>query len=375
MKRIVYFGLLLLGCVDPYTPPEIENAEPVLVVDGFINVEETSTIKLSLSQNLESSGDPVPVSNAAVWLEDELGNRVDLFESFPGNYLFFPQPLSASRYRLRIETSVAKSYASSFETIEASPEIDSVTWDLTEDFGVQIQVNTHDDTKSPGYYRWSFDETWLYTSKYESVYIYNYATRQAELRTDDIFHCYRSDNSKDIHVESTVRLDKNVVDHFPLHYISQNSERLRLKYSILVKQYAITANAFNYWQQVKKTTEDLGTLFGPLPTQVTGNIKSTTNANDLVVGYFSMGTTTTQRIFIGSLELVPPKIYDTPYSNCEPPQELTNENVSNFTGPYLLIGGIPNPFGPGIIGYYYSNIFCVDCRASGGVNQKPDFWE
>lgn len=374
MKRIIYSLVLLFGCIDPYTPPDIEQAQAVLVVDGFINVQGTSTIKLTHSQNLLSQGLPALESGATVWIEDEGGAKIFLTESFPGEYTVGTQAYPSSKYRLMIQTTNASQYASSFEPVKLSPEIDSVSWSITDDLGVQLFVSTHDTNNPEGYYRWSFEETWLYTAAFQAVYKFNFQTRSVQLQDEDNFHCYRRDKSSDILVESTIRLSQNAVRSFPIKYINQNSERLRMKYSILVKQYAITNQAFNYWQQVKKTTEDLGTLFGPLPSQVTSNVKSVTNPTEPVVGYFGIGTVTTKRIFVTSQQVPPPRSYDLPYANCEE-RELFFSDVSNFAGPYLLTGGIPNPNGPGIIGYYYSITRCVDCRETGGVTTKPDFWE
>jgi hypothetical protein len=112
-----------------------------------------------------------------------------------------------------------------------------------------------------------------------------------------------------------------------------------------------------------------------MPSQVTGNYTCTTNSEEVVLGYFSIGAISEKRIFINSLQVPRPDTYnDSEYADCTS-FELFNENVSTFfSSAYLLAGGIPNPNGPGIIGYYYSETRCVDCRAAGGKNVKPDFW-
>nr|MCU0368247.1 hypothetical protein [Cyclobacteriaceae bacterium] len=91
-------------------------------------------------------------------------------------------------------------------------------------------------------------------------------------------------------------------------------------------------------------------------------------------GYFSIGATSEKRIFINSLQVPRPNEYEIPYFNGCEQYELMNENVSAFSGPFLLTGGIPNPNGPGIIGYYYSVTKCADCREAGGTTVKPDYW-
>jgi len=374
MKKILFLGILLVGCIDPYSPPEIEQAQAALVIDGFINVLGKSTIKLSRTQNLADTNEPIQEVGATIWVEDDQGIKFFLSEEGAGVYSLPAQSFVDRTYRLHIVTSNSKEYVSAFERAMLSPAIDSISWSLTDDLGVQLYVSTHDTETTQGFYRWIFDETWLYTSAAQSTYVYNAQTRSAEVRTDDIYNCWRTDNSSDVLIESTTRLSENRVSEYPLTYIKQNDERLRYKYSILVKQYSITQNAFNYWQQIKKTTEDLGTLFGPLPSQVTGNFRSVSNPSEPVIGYFAIGSFASSRIFIPWQELKTPPSYDTPYQGCEF-YELLNENVPSFSGPYLLTYGIPNLTGPGILGYYYGSAYCVDCRLSGGVNVQPDFWE
>lgn len=365
--------ILLTGCIDPYTPPVVEQGASVLVIDGFININGESTILLSRSQNISDTETPLPESGAIVSLEDVAGAKVLLMEAEAGRYVLPQQVLSTNRYRLNIQTQSLKEYQSDFEAVLVSPPIDSLTWNLTDDLGVQVNVSTHEFEKPTGFYRWTFDETWLYTSAYESSFIYNNNSRTVELRSDNIYQCYRSARSTDILIESTVRLKTNTISNFPITYIPNNFERLRYQYSILTTQHSISEEAFSYWQQLKKTTEDLGTLFGPLPYQITGNFQCLSNPDDIVVGYFAIGRTTTKRIFISANQLSGSPRYITPYENCES-FELLNANISNFSGPYLLAGGIPNPNGPGILGYYYSTPRCVDCRLSGGTNVKPAFW-
>ncbi|MEY4930578.1 MAG: hypothetical protein RI909_1302 [Bacteroidota bacterium] len=373
MKRVAWLLIVLAGCIDPYTPPEIKSSSAILVIDGHIDINSQSVIKLTRSQNLYEDLEPEKVYGAQVILENENGVTYPLTAAGDGSYSLAPQSFAAVKHRLLVRTADAKEYSSEFVEIKNSPPIDSVSWDINSDLGVNIYANTHSTESGTGYYRWKFEETWQYTSAYQSIYVYNYSTRQAELRQDDIFNCWQSNTSTDILVGSTSRLNENIISEFPITKVAQRDERLRFTYSILLKQYAISEAAYSYWQQLKKTTEDLGTIFSPLPSQVTGNYRSITNPEEPVLGYFSMGVIAEKRIFINSLQLPRPNTYNTPYDGCNA-YELFNADVSQFTGPYLLTGGIPNPNGPGIIGYYYSIVRCADCRSAGGVNAKPNFW-
>jgi hypothetical protein len=375
VKRIAIIFIFLISCIDPYNPPIIEQDSSALVIDGFINVTGESTIRLTRSQNISENTTPLVESGATLWIEDESGVKIYMSETEPGKYMLPQQILQASKYRLTIKTQNSKEYQSDFEPVKVGPPIDSVTWSITDDLGVQVSVNTHDYGTEEGFYRWTYEETNAYVSAFNSAFIFNKNTHKVEPRRDDnIYSCWRTTNSTDILLESTKRFSKNIIDHFPLRYINQKSELTRFKYSILVTQYSITEKAYNYWKQLRKNSYDLGTLFGPTPTQLTGNFRSLTNPSEIVVGYFYISSVSTNRIFISSKNLPVPSFYETPYSGCET-SVLELADVPNFSGPFLLISEVFDGFGPNILGYYYSNTTCVDCRLTGGTLTKPDFWE
>ncbi|HRG10996.1 MAG TPA: DUF4249 family protein, partial [Cyclobacteriaceae bacterium] len=79
--------------------------------------------------------------------------------------------------------------------------------------------------------------------------------------------------------------DENKVSEFVIDRFKLNSERFYSKYSALVKQQSLTEGAYSYWKQVKKTNQDLGTIFGPLPSEVIGNIQSLSDPKERVIGY------------------------------------------------------------------------------------------
>jgi len=375
MKKVAGLLVLMVGCIEPYMPSEIKPAGAILVIDGHIDTNRKSIIKLSRSQNLFESAASEKVTGALVWLENENGVKYALTEEGNGNYSLAPQSFASVKYSLNVRTKDAKEYVSDFVEIKNSPAIDSVSWEVTADLGINIYVTTHSAEANKGYYRWKFEETWRYTSAYTSTYIYDFTTKRIELRQDDIYTCWDSNSSADILISTSSRLSENVISKFPITYVEQRDERLRYTYSILVKQYSITEDAYSYWKQLKKTTEDLGTIFSPMPSQVTGNYHSLSNSEEPVLGYFSMGASVEKRIFINSLELPRPNTYKTGDEDCEQYQ-LLNADIANFNfrGPFLLTSGIPNPNGPGIIGYYYAITRCADCTTTGGTNVKPDFW-
>ncbi|MBX2901073.1 MAG: DUF4249 domain-containing protein [Cyclobacteriaceae bacterium] len=377
MKRGLFLlAISILGCVDPYNPKEITESESILVVDGFVNTSGPSKITLSRSQNLNNSSQTIYEIGAEVYIEDQLGNKISFLGDNFGNYTLASQPFTSSAYRLKIRLSNQKEYVSDFVPKLVSPQIAEITWGLTETSDVELKVSTGGgQANEPGFYRWTFDETWEYLTPYYSSLIFNPDTRSPEIRTNNITNCWRKAASTGVAIESTTRFSQNQVSDFVIATFKLNSERFKVKYSVLVKQQSLTNEAFNYWKQVKRSNEDLGTIFGPLPSEIISNIKSVSNGSEPVVGFFSISSITTKRIFIANRELPAAALYETPYQNCQL-LEIPVQDISNFNSePYLLVGPVYLGGGPIVIAYSYSSKFCVDCRLSGGTDVKPDYWE
>ena len=143
-------------------------------------------------------------------------------------------------------------------------------------------------------------------------------------------------------------------------------------YSILVRQYAITEDAYNYWLQIQKTTDNPGTLFDVQPVQLVGNIRCITNPTEPVIGYLSASTVQQQRLLIWESSMTNWK-HNSPAYSCDTVSVPYNPNdfpVYNY----------PNE--PGYGPYYFNGftilvlapLFCLDCTKFGGTTIKPPFW-
>ncbi|WP_460634352.1 DUF4249 domain-containing protein [Larkinella harenae] len=376
-----YLSILLLwligSCVDPYRPPVIEADNTYLVVDGFLNGAGTSTVRLSRTQNLTDGKKPPVEVRAAIRVEAERGGTQNFEDKGDGSYTLVDGKLQfGQKYRIHIRTADGRQYESDYVTIKQTPKIDSVTWQ-PQDLGVQFYVTTHDPTNNTKYYRWEYEETWEYYSAFFSRV--QYVNKAFEYRQEDVNHCWRGDKSTGIFVGSSNQLTQDVINKYPLIFVSNSSSnRLKVRYSLLVKQYALTQEAHEYWQNLKKNTESLGSLFDPQPFQVIGNIRSVTDRNEPVVGYLSGYSVEEKRIFVSSSQLPPWRI-PTMYEACLEdtlPLMPTREKPSAYE--VAEAGGVPidevlSTFTGRVIGYRMSSAFCVDCRVS-GTNVKPSFW-
>lgn len=379
MKGLNYFIVLLasmfgMSCLDPYAPPENRDMKSYLVVDAFLNASENSC-QVTLSRTVPLDGSEIEYeTDAEVILESSDGSFVELADNGSGNYSIHGLTLDPGKtYKIKITTDQGDEYESAYTPIHQTPAIDSVSWS-ERTAGMGLFVSTHDPNNATHYYRWKFTETWMYNSAFESIYMEGNDTVIDRTAADRVYHCWRTVQSNTILVSSSTQLSQDIISMFQVHNIPWTSPRLSMRYSILVEQRAIGAEAFDYWLQLKKNTEDLGTIFDPMPSELYGNIRSTTDPNEIVLGFFSASTVEKSRIFFARNEISFPSgnQIETGYEGCRLSVVLFGERLNGYI-PVILATESAGPFSVPI-GYQVSSLDCVDCRRKGGTNVKPDFW-
>jgi hypothetical protein len=380
--------LLLLsasGCRKPYNPPAIASPNSYLVVEGVIvNGSGPTTIKLSRTVNLSAINVNNPVSGAAVTVQGSQNVSYPLKETTPGTYVSALLNLDNTQsYRLSINTG-SEQYVSAYVPVLNSPTIDSVGYTTTAN-SLNIYSNTEDPTNTVKYYRWDYIETWIYHSTFYSSYISNGDTVLTRTVAQEINTCWPSDTASTIILNSTAKLSKAVIAGNPITSIASTSQKIADEYSIFVRQYALTADAYTFWQNMKQNSEQLGSIFDPQPSQINGNIHSVSDPNEAVIGYISVGSVASKRIFIYNQQLpawLPPQqqcgVTNCLYSFLD--NSVVINQVDEFINydkgaadPLIPVDVITTPAGV-ILGYTASTPACVDCTLY-GPNVQPSFWQ
>lgn len=391
---IIIFLILILAesCKKPYAPTIIATNNNYLVVEGFVNSGSDSTLfRLSRTIKLSDKSTPKPELNALITVESDQNNSYSLQEAGNGVYSSAPLNLPASaKYRVRIKTLDGKEYLSDYTEAKTTPDIDSVSYKV-QDNGIQFYVTSHDPQNKTRYYRWDFDETWKYISLYRSFYKLGsdgYPTFRVAYNADDnIYECYKTDQSHQVLLGSSAKLGQDVISMQPIDFIDASSGKISFGYSVLLRQYALTAEGFAYWQNVKKNTEQLGSIFDAQPSTLQGNIHCTTDPKEPVIGYISTSSFTSKRIFIDhyNISLFTPSYLAPPsqdecvagYIPIDPIDSYQNRLNNTFgRGDTVLINAVQPRGAPAIIGYTYAAKECVDCRAKTpfGTNKIPSYW-
>lgn len=379
MRRIIYFVgffLSLASCRETFEPLVPDQASSVLVVEGYLDSKgKKSELKLSRTVSLGAETTFQPVLSAVVELISESGQGYLLTEADSGRYIFEYDVPEDQVYRLQIRLASGQRYESTSLRPLITPEILDAGFIRDED-GVEIFISTQGNEQADDFL-WTFEETWIYRPRIRTTYIYDPELENVRTRTseDQNSLCYKSQGSPDILLETSSRFQNQVVFQKTITDIPQGNERLMERYSILISQKSIDEDASRFWEILKKNTEDIGSIFSPLPSLIGGNISAMDGSNEPVVGYVSMGVVRQRRVYV-DLEDVSPWGYSDPqFGGCviaETPVMM--ENYSQAFGDGSVVPARPLMVGTSIVGYYSTERRCVDCTlyATRGL---PDFWE
>ncbi|WP_259066556.1 DUF4249 domain-containing protein [Mucilaginibacter sp. X4EP1] len=367
---------VIFNCKKPYNPPAIALPGSYLVVEGNIALGADSTIfRLNRTVNISSGTTVNPETGAIVTVESSTGGSYPLTEITKGYYAAGGLNLDNSlQYRLRIQTVGRDQYLSDFVATKITPPIDSVGFSITSN-AVNIYVNTHDPNNNTHYYRWEYGETWKFHSEYYSAYISTTTAIVPRTADQQVYNCYGRDSSSNILLGSSAQLKQDVIYQAPVLQIPSTSEKIEIEYSILLKQYALTSDAYNFYVNVKKNTEQLGSIFDALPSAAPTNLHDITNPSTPVVGYITASSVQSKRIFISNAQLPQTDAWLTVYpyecqldSNIGPSVAYLIGNTSE-----IPVSAIYKPM-EGLVGYLSSSRSCVDCTLRGTVTQ-PLFWK
>ena len=117
------------------------------------------------------------------------------------------------------------------------------------------------------------------------------------------WQCWSNASSSNIFLGSSENLSADIIPQTLINRIYYNDPRMDVEYSILVRQYALDAPAYDYWTLVQKQSKTLGGLFDMIPAQLTGNFHNLKNPAEPVYGYVSASAIQEQRIFINHKQI------------------------------------------------------------------------
>lgn len=380
---LVLFTGLMAGCIERYYPEEDDLISGTLVVNAHLtNQPAYQEIEISRSVTLLFPS-ANPVSGAYAQLIREDGEIREFPEAKPGFYgcdLDEAFLNTGSSYMLHVITPDGNEYQSGLEKLRPVPEIDFIYYEVesasyhTEGDstdGIRFFIDFTYNDESFEYIRWELTETYEFHNPDMEAFIWDVDFSYYMLPdTSNYRICYISNELSTIHSMALGYLDFGIYIKKPFAFIPniQQEQKLKHKYSLLVKQFSMGEEAFLYWNELKKTSQEQGFLFDRQPALLKSNVHNVDDEDETVLGFFSMSGVLERRAFAEKpdgldLSLYPWYCYPSPKGPAGP---VTRDDLPLY---------FARAWRGGVSIRAEVNKHCVDCRAyRHSTHIPPEFW-
>jgi len=369
---IFFFISSLSSCIEPFSPNIGGQVDPKYVVDGLITDKEGyQTVSISMTSTIDKP-EFNPMSNCTVKIIDNLGNTFNLDESDKGVYRVWMAKeylVPGNAYQVKIVTESGVEIESDFDLMPECPDIDSIYY-TRKDYptnnpykpkqGFQFYINYDGkDTKSR-FVRLQITETWEHRATYPKDLYWNGSNIVKFFPPDySKFYCWSTQKLNNIYTLSTENLSQNKFLKYQLHYVDNQTQRLTFCYSLLVEQFALSDASYRFWDKLRINSNDQGGLYSTQPLQIKGNLRSTTNPELEILGFFSASSLKTKRIFVKNVQGITLQ-----YPECIVRPQGKGDLQPNLPQYLINLDGFIQ------IEHYK----CVECDYAGGSTIKPDYW-
>ena len=311
--KYVLLLIIIQACIEPYDFA-IPSQDDDLVVEAMItdaSYDETISypsdgryfkVKLSRVSGVKNILNQ-PVSGASVKIITSQQDSLFLEERSDGQYFILDQCFKAIegvQYRLKILLQDNAVFESTWEQL---PNVDNVMGDISfeeteekmirdvngENYiidvpGINFQVDLKENNQEkPIYYLWEYDPTWIFRAPLP----------QAWNRT-----CYVT--NQNYISQNTIKKDQVGGYKQTLFFKSmEDNERFIYRFSLLVNQYVISEQYFDYLREMKELSSSK--FSDAPPYNLHTNISSSSGSN--VHGYFSVAREQAKRIYLEGSDL------------------------------------------------------------------------
>ena len=317
-----------------------------------------------------------PVSGCDVKIIDGEDHIFQLDENEEGVYQGFINQeylYIGSAFKTEIVTPEGELIISDFDTLQDCPEIDSVYYEIVKtnssepefvitDEQVQFYVDYDGTGTDSRYVKWEIEETWEYHAKYPMRWYYDGVLHEIDPPDYSKNVCWTTNYIRGLYLATTDNLSENKYKKFPIQAINNTSQRLAYGYHMVVKQFAISKEAYEYYNNLKKNVLSDRGLYYSQPVPNRGNLTNMTNPDQTVLGFFYTGGVQTKTMFIYPLDDFELDVVY--YCSAVPLGKAGFRKIPWRDYPAWI-------WVPGLL---WISEDCVDCTCSGGTQDKPDFW-
>ncbi|GGG98620.1 hypothetical protein GCM10011416_16020 [Polaribacter pacificus] len=382
--RVIYSIIFILatvlinGCTEAYDL-KITTIEEALVIEATISNElKYQEIKLSKATALEVE-EIIAESNATIEVKDEANNSYSFTETSPGIYtsnIQFSAKINTN-YQLFIKTANGDTYESNPTKTTSHSKIEDLTVTLGESLEnnneFRLNVSSFDPNGQSKYYRYTYEETYKIVAPYWSPFdITLNPGIEIVPRTIQNQICYQTYRSNAIIQTETTNLTEDRVSEFTVRRIPVTDYIASHRYSILVKQYVQSFEAYNYYKLLNKFSNASDLLTQSQPGFFEGNIKAVSEPSKKVIGFFEIASVSSKRTYFNYKDFYPNGTPNTP-ELCGVYSPTLHLMDALQSGEFTFYDYNPQPSeslpGP----YLLVSKGCGDCTVY-GTNVKPNFW-
>ncbi|MBR1949507.1 MAG: DUF4249 family protein [Bacteroidales bacterium] len=337
-KTIAIFLVAALGsCIYKYEA-DIESLglpTSLVTIEGDIIVGDTTIINIGYSHKAVTKSSSVHYDtywqekSASVWIEDENGNtwwgkdtlinvhyvKDDYYNgiskykpALQWRYFIDTRDLDINgKYRLCVSIPERGEYVTPFKNVLIAQDIDSLSYIVEPDrTNVHIMVSSSGKDGQSQYYRWHYREDWENDPPVMPQVIYD--LRENDLYSlgreykDSLSRCMSFSNSYEILLENTGHLEQNRLVNYRIISFPTKSRRMVGLYCFTLYQTPLDKDGYDFYKAMA-VNDDLGGLYAPYPNDIIGNISSTTNSSETVLGYINVCTRSKKRVFVDGYKL------------------------------------------------------------------------
>jgi len=367
LKRFIAVLFIFLGaCVDPLKIKLLPETQK-FVVDGLItNDPGPYEVKLSYSLGFDNTTlkKPPLATGASVWIYDNFNTVEKLTEISPGSYQTSKtgiRGIVGREYYIRIKTKSGSEYQSAPQQLENGGEIKDVSFQFQNDGlasggpgnyvdALKILLDATGNDNGNNLFRWRWNTIFKAETfpgyrlseiprtspvKYKgapepcsgyvsssgceltsSIPTRNCATRIAECTC---CVCWPYGYNTAALISHNRIIDGHEFKNVDLGNIPATAMQFHDKYYFKVEQLSLSDEAYAFWNLVEKQQAAAGSLFQPNSAKVRGNIQSTTDPDEEVLGLFGVSGIARKEMYI-TTDVMPYKL---------PPIDTITHDCSN----------------------------------------------
>lgn len=420
---LVVLILVSASCSTELDIPSFSSESNVVVNAVFTDEEKIQTVRLSFATPVNSDS-TAPLTNAVVWVEDDLGQIINFIEQSSGVYSTANKVKGevGRSYKLVFitDSGSGKRYESTPERLIKSPEIDRIYNKFEESRATQFDNSElgsqfYIDSKNTGdahFFRYEWNDIAQFIAPYPSKMsidiflnsIYDWDWVALSNTDTDVDECYKKDSTSRLLLASTLGLTESSIIEMPIRFASMDHLNYMQRYSIEVVQYSVSQKAFEYYRTLKLFNESNGSLFDKQQGTVIGNIQS--ENDEIVLGYFEVSGISRRREFYNPNELNL-EFFDAFLKLCDACDSRMRIDSANMFNPFNHDGNESVPRDLDLVAtpvtrtvvfdrndslalgeydfiadrrlsllrVFFAPRICINCRTRGGKpTKKPDYW-